>query len=68
LFKRDGGEKDMATIKPEGEKVKEAIKWISSELQEDEQKPLSGLIQEAALRFNLSPKDEEFLVSFYKEK
>ena len=58
----------MATIKPEGEKIKEAVKWISSELQEDEKKRLSGLIQEASLRFNLSPKDEEFLVSFYKEK
>ena len=58
----------MTTIKKEGDKVKEAIKWISSELQEDESKRIPRLIQEASLRFNLSPRDEEFLVSFYKDK
>ncbi|MFH1349950.1 MAG: hypothetical protein ABII26_03345 [Pseudomonadota bacterium] len=58
----------MATIQPKGEKIKHAIKWISSERMEDEIKGISALIQEASLRFNLSPKEEEFLVSFYKEE
>ena len=60
-------EEVLATIMPKGESVKQAIKWISAERQEDNQKKIVLLIQEAALRFNLSPRDEEFLVSFYKE-
>ena len=58
----------MATIIPKGESLKQAIKWISAERQEDETKNLSLLIQDASLRFNLSPKDEEFLGNFYKEE
>jgi len=58
----------LATIIPKGESLKQAIKWISGERQEDETKDLSLLIQKAAFRFNLSPKDEEFLGNFYKEE
>jgi len=58
----------MVTIQPKGEKVRQAVKWISSELQEDETKSIPKLIQEAAMRFNLSPVEEESLVSFYREK
>ena len=65
---RKGGHLSMATIQPKGEQIRMAIKWISSERQEDEKKGLSTLIQEASLRFNLSPKEEAFLVSFYKEE
>jgi len=35
---------------------------------EDEKKPIRNLIQEASLKFNLSPKEEEELVNFYREK
>ena len=56
----------MSTIQPKGEKIRQAVKWISEKRQEDERKSFSVLIQEASRRFNLSPKDEEFLVSFYK--
>ncbi len=59
-------EKDMATIQPKGEKVRQAVKWISEGRLEDEGRSIALLIQEAAGRFNLSPKDEEFLRSFYK--
>ena len=58
----------MATIQPKGENIRQAVKWISSERLEDEKKSIPMLIQDAAIRFNLSPKDEEFLVSFYKEE
>ena len=57
----------MTTIQPEGEKLRQAVKWISGELQEDENKKIPLLIQESATRFNLSPKDEEFLRTFYEE-
>jgi len=55
----------MATIQPKGEKVRQAVKWISEGLLEDEGRSVVLLIQEAAGQFNLSPKDEEFLRSFY---
>ncbi len=57
----------MATIIPKGEKVKQAVKWIAGECMEDKEKKTDLLIQEAASRFNLSPKDEAFLRAFYQE-
>jgi hypothetical protein len=58
----------MPTIMPEGERVRQAVRFISSERMEDEKKPIRKLIQEASLKFNLSPKEEMELVNFYKEK
>ena len=58
----------MATVQPKGERLRQAVKWISAERQADEDKAIQKLIQDAALRFNLSPKDEEFLLSFYGER
>ncbi|MFP5259459.1 MAG: hypothetical protein ACLGQH_10600 [Acidobacteriota bacterium] len=57
----------MATIMPQGELTRRAVKWI------DEQRGLTGkpfapLIDEAAMRFNLSPRDTEFLTGFFKER
>jgi hypothetical protein len=57
----------MATIQPKGEKVRQAVKWISENLKEDEKRPIYRLIQDASLQFTLSPKEEEFLRSFYEE-
>ena len=57
----------MATIQPKGEKVRQAVRWISENLQEDEERPIYRLIQDASLRFTLSPKEEDFLRSFYEE-
>jgi hypothetical protein len=58
----------MATIQPQGESIRQAVKWISAELLEDPSKKVQKLIQEAALRFNLSPVEEEYLVSFYRKE
>lgn len=57
----------MATIQPKGERVRQAVKWISENLKEDEKRPIYSLIQDASLRFTLSPKEEDFLRSFYEE-
>ena len=57
----------VATIRPKGEKLRQAIRWISEEQQECKEKGIQRLIQEAGLRFNLSPKEEDFLVSFYQK-
>ncbi|MCD4717731.1 MAG: hypothetical protein K8R45_13450 [Desulfobacterales bacterium] len=57
----------MATIQPKGEKLRQAVKWIAGMRQEVETRPIPELIQEASNQFNLSPKEEEFLRSFYEE-
>ena len=57
----------METIQPKGEKLRQAVRWISDERVEDENRKITILIQEASLRFNLSPKEEEFLRSFYQD-
>ncbi len=58
----------MATIMPEGDAIRKAIKWISAELNEKPDKPMQKLINEAVARFDLSPKDAEFLMSFYRKE
>ncbi len=56
----------MATIMPEGEAIKKAIKWVSSMIEEKGMEHLNSFINEAILKFDLSPKDSEFLIQFYK--
>ena len=57
----------VTTIQPKGEKLRQAVRWISEEKQEGKEKGIQKLIREAGLRFNLSPKEEEYLISFYDE-
>jgi len=57
----------MTTIIPEGEAIHKAVKWISGELEEDPSKPLQKLVNDAVLRFDLSPKEAEFLTKFYRK-
>ncbi|MBW1997069.1 MAG: hypothetical protein JRJ29_03785 [Deltaproteobacteria bacterium] len=57
----------MESLQPKGERVKKAIKWISDTRAHEQEASLSGLIQRACLKFNLSPKEEEFLRNFYEQ-
>ena len=56
----------MPSIMPDSEQLKRAVKWISEQLKEDENKSKQGLINEAISRFDLNPKQSMFLLSFYK--
>lgn len=56
----------MTTIMPEGELMRKAVKWICDS-QGEEGKDVSSLIDEASVRFNLGPKQAEFLVKFFKD-
>ena len=58
----------MTTIMPEGDAIRRAIKWISAELTHNPDSPIPKLINEAVSRFDLSPKDAEFLMSFYRKE
>lgn len=57
----------MSIAQPKGQNIRQAVKWISAEILEDPKKAITSLVQEACRKFNLSPLEEEFLVSFYKE-
>jgi hypothetical protein len=57
----------MSTILPKGEKLRRALQWISERRQEEPEKSLGALVSEASLRFDLNPKQGEFLVSFYRD-
>jgi len=58
----------MSTVMPEGENLRNAIKWISVQRESNPREPLSKLIEKAALQFDLSPLDTEFLVNFFRKK
>lgn len=61
-----GGESDMGIL-PEGEQLRRAVKWISDQRIENPAKSLSQLVGEACLKFDLPPKDAEFLSNFFAE-
>jgi hypothetical protein len=56
------------SIQPEGEDLRKAVKWISEKIQDCSGKPMMKLIEEAALKFDLAPKDQEYLIRFYSKK
>jgi hypothetical protein len=57
----------MATIMPEGEGIRKAVKWIDELRQTEPDKKLAGLIHEACVKFDLSPLEAEFLHKFFKK-
>ncbi|HOC58516.1 MAG: hypothetical protein KBA28_02940 [Syntrophaceae bacterium] len=56
----------MATVMPESENMQKAIKWISDSLEDSTNQPLHMLIEKAVFKFDLSPKDTEFLMGFFR--
>ena len=57
----------MSTIQPEGEDLRKAVKWISEERKYGPEKKAVKLIEEACLKFNLSPMDAEYLANFLRK-
>ncbi|HOD34810.1 MAG TPA: hypothetical protein PLR20_03220 [Syntrophales bacterium] len=58
----------MASQLPEGEEIRRAIKWISELRETQPDRKLSKLVEEAALRFDLSPQQTDFLYNFFTKK
>ena len=58
----------MPTIMPEGENLLRAIKWISANLVENPNQPVLALIDKVVFKFDLSPKDAEFLMTFLRKE
>ena len=58
----------MTTIKPEEEKIRRATKWLVEERKFSPDRSLAALLDEACMKFDLSPKDAEFLQRFMKDE
>jgi len=58
----------MPTVMPEGGAVRKAVQWVSKMREEGAKTSLAILIEQASARFNLSPKDSEFLIRFFTEQ
>jgi hypothetical protein len=58
----------MTTLMPEGAAVRRAVQWISKMREEGTKDSLASLIDQASVRFNLSPKDADFLNRFFTEQ
>lgn len=56
----------MTTVMPEGEAIRKAVKWISAQFEENPGASPQKLVQNAVSRFDLSPKEAEFLIEFYR--
>ena len=58
----------MTGVESESENIRKAVQWISDKRQYEDGGPLATLVEKASERFNLSPKDEEFLFRFFSNK
>ncbi|THB77333.1 MAG: hypothetical protein D3926_15705 [Desulfobacteraceae bacterium] len=58
----------MSTLQPQGDKLRNAVKWISEKRKENPGINLMQLVDETSLKYDLSPKDSEFLIRFVKEE
>jgi hypothetical protein len=56
------------SIQPEGEDLRKAVKWISDVVQTESGEVTMKLIEEASLKFDLTPNDQEFLIRCYIQK
>jgi hypothetical protein len=60
----------MSELTPQGENVRKAVKWISEKRQYEPETcgPLTKLVEQASHKFDLSPKDQDFLFRFFAKK
>ena len=54
-------------IQGQGESLRRALRWLSERRLEEPKAPRLKLIEEAALRFDLTPAEADFLTMEWKE-
>ena len=57
----------MANIMPEGDGLRRALAWLSERRKEEPSAPRAKLIDEAALRYDLSPTEVDFLLQQWRD-
>ena len=55
------------SIQPEGEDLRKAVKWISEEKKYNPARKYRELIDEACLKFDLSPMEADYLEGFLRK-
>ena len=58
----------MTTVQPDSENIRRATKWLLEERKFSADIPISKLIEEAAVKYDLSPMETEFLQRFVKDE
>jgi hypothetical protein len=60
----------MSELTPQGENVRKAVQWISDKRQYEPATcgPLGTLVEQASRKFDLSPKDQDFIFRFFATK
>ncbi|MBD3223108.1 MAG: hypothetical protein GF313_00150 [Caldithrix sp.] len=58
----------MSTVLPKSEAFRKAVKWISEQLKDNPQARPQAFINQAISKFDLSPKDSDKLIHFYKNE
>lgn len=58
----------MTTIFPDSHQLRQAVKWISEQLKEDDKQSKLALVNQATLKFDLNPKQSMQLLNFYTQK
>ncbi len=48
-------------LMPEGDRIRKAVKWISEMVKEYPEKDRKAIIEEAEIKFDLTPKECQFL-------
>jgi hypothetical protein len=57
----------MSTVVPEGENIRKAVKFISDERQSGSTLSVRQLVDQACLKFNLTPLETEYLERFMRQ-
>jgi hypothetical protein len=52
---------------PEGESLRRAVRWISQQREEEPGRTVVALVDQAAVRFDLTPKEAEYLLGFFRD-
>jgi hypothetical protein len=58
----------MKDVAPDSTSLRKAIQWISEQKRLEPQRKLMELVNEAAVKFDLSPKDSDFLFRHFSEE
>jgi len=48
-------------VQPHGEKIRQAVRWICEMVKAHPEKKRADILREAGIRFDLSPKEGEFI-------
>jgi hypothetical protein len=60
--------KQTMSIQPKGEDLRRAVKWVSEERKYNPEKEIKAIVQEACMKFDLSPIDADFLLRHLLEQ